>query len=570
MRALLAHAVAAAGSGLSEVSDRDLLRRYCEDRDEPAFAELVRRYARLVWAVCRQQLPTDADAKDAFQATFLALARNPGAVRDGNRLGPFLHGVAVRVGSNARRSATRRTHREHVAGRVGPGPVVPDSAWDAAMAAVHAEAARLPEALRVPFVLCCLEGKGTTEAADLLGWKLGTLSGRLTRAKQTLLARLEARGLSAGAVVAATAAGGATAGVPVGVVARAIEITRPGVAVAQTVLTLSQGVVGMTAFRMKLVAAAVLVAGGLTTSVGSGWLATADAQSPKSGPSASAEARPAVPPGNKIPDTILGKDIARPHSSKWEYRYDTFTQAGGNARPLSGEFEVLLDKAEADGWQFVGEVNLRVGTEGNWWGGPALVFRRPKPAAQTVREAREHQMAKLLQQALQPTNDPAEILKILAKMRTVAGEDPEALAKLAEMFRVISERAKPVAAPTLPSAVQPATQTQTARQLETDIERAELSKRLTANAAKKQQLTAELDRLKAELYRLDGVTQVFDANGLPLSAYELAAVLKRLADTRDGGGNLKFETNNTNALVITGDAKSVAWAAGVVRALAAK
>ena len=95
-------------------------------------------------------------------------------------------GSARRPGG--RRPAARRGSGPAAGGEAGRP--VPDAAWDAALAAVHEEVARLPDALRVPFVLCCLEGRGVTEAAARLGWKLGTLSGRLTRAKQAVLARL--------------------------------------------------------------------------------------------------------------------------------------------------------------------------------------------------------------------------------------------------------------------------------------------------------------------------------------------------------------------------------------------
>ena len=397
LRAVLRHAAAVAGHGPA-VADRDLLRRFAQDRDEVAFAELVRRYGRLVWAVCRHLVPSDADAEDAFQATFLALVRSAGSVKDGAKLGPWLHGVAVRVCSNARRAASRRKRREHSAGVNGTGPAVPDSAWDSALAAVHEEVARLPETLRVPFVLCCLEGKGATEAANQLGWKLGTLSGRLTRAKQTLLTRLEARGLSAATVAAVAVAGGvASAGMPAAVLARAADLVQPGFAVPSSILHLSQGVVGMTIHRTKLIAAAVLLTGGLGSIVGSGYLAEAAAQAkPKPGADAAAKqvedatrqleaAKKALAAlqqqadeanvQKKLTAELLAqaqdKRAQNKTASKWEY---DFVLASGMG---TTKFVAFLNDREGRGWEFVSEVTLQHdGKDAPHW-----VFRKPAGGA---------------------------------------------------------------------------------------------------------------------------------------------------------------------------------------------
>src|SRR5579883_1814388 len=207
--AVLRHAAASAGGGPGrDLADADLLRRFAAGGDEPAFAEIVRRYGPLVWGVCRNMLPHDADAEDAFQATFVVLVRSAGTVRGG--LGPWLHGVAVRVALKARRAAARRRCRERAAAAPDRRPAAAPE-WAELLAAVHEEVARLPDPLRAAFVACGLEGLRQQDAAARLGWKLGTLTGRLTRARQRLAARLAGRGLTAGVAAGAVGAGAVTA-----------------------------------------------------------------------------------------------------------------------------------------------------------------------------------------------------------------------------------------------------------------------------------------------------------------------------------------------------------------------
>ncbi|HEX4610069.1 MAG TPA: sigma-70 family RNA polymerase sigma factor, partial [Urbifossiella sp.] len=200
--------------------DGQLLARFIAGRDEEAFAALVRRHGPLVLAVCRR-VTADADlADDAFQATFLVLARKADAVRPREAVRGWLYGVAVRTALRARTMAGRRAKREVLVADVPdrPRPPAPDRDPDA-VAALDEEVARLPESFRLAVVLCEIDGLSRAQAATRLGVAEGTLSSRLARARRFLAARLRARGLSAPAAGLAAALGPAAGTVSAGRVA---------------------------------------------------------------------------------------------------------------------------------------------------------------------------------------------------------------------------------------------------------------------------------------------------------------------------------------------------------------
>ena len=201
LQTVLRRVEAQAVQGRGGLGDAELLRRFAATRDDAAFTVLVRRHGPLVWAVCRNLLPNEADAEDAFQATFLALIESASRVRTA-AVGAWLHGVAVRVAKMTRRSAGRRRQRERKVAVLETSARVAAAAWNHLQAAVHEEVSQLPESLRIAFVLCNLQGKSQCDVAAELGWKPGTLTGRLSKARRQLLERLSKRGIAAGSVEA--------------------------------------------------------------------------------------------------------------------------------------------------------------------------------------------------------------------------------------------------------------------------------------------------------------------------------------------------------------------------------
>jgi RNA polymerase sigma factor (sigma-70 family) len=182
---------------LVRVPDGEYLRRFVEDRDEEAFAELVRRNGPGVLRACRSVLHNPADADDAFQAVFLQLARHATSLTASVSTAGWLHKVAVRAAGAIRRAEARRHRHEQQVRPVPTDQPAPDLTWLELREAIDTELARMPEKYRLPLLFCYIEGLTYGDAAARLGCSLGALHGRLERGRRWLQRRLGARGLPA-------------------------------------------------------------------------------------------------------------------------------------------------------------------------------------------------------------------------------------------------------------------------------------------------------------------------------------------------------------------------------------
>jgi len=254
------------------VTDGQLVFRYARLGDAEAFEELMRRHGPTVWGVCCRVLRRVQDAEDAFQATFLVLARKAGTLREPQRLSAWLHGVAHRTAL-----CLRRKRRTTIPLDVAEGIAVPDSTaqeWQEYRGLLDDAIAQLPTNLRTAFLLCHAEGLTAALAARRMNIPEGTIVSRLHRARVLLKRYLARRGVTnaAGTMIATVALA-----VPEAAACQALRCILQS-APPNFVAVVAQGVM-TTMIWTKLTTAALVLVGTLgVVGVGTGALWTRSAQ----------------------------------------------------------------------------------------------------------------------------------------------------------------------------------------------------------------------------------------------------------------------------------------------------
>jgi RNA polymerase sigma factor (sigma-70 family) len=254
---------------LRTAADATLLEQFAARGDGLAFAVLVERHGGMVLGLCRRLLRHEQDAEDAFQATFLVLARKAGSIRKSESIGSWLYGVASRV---ARRARAAPVHHDSPEGGLQnlPAPDEREGIGQDIAPLLDEALNELPPAFRGPVVLCYIQGRSTEDAARSLGCPRGTVLSRLARARERLRIRLTRRGvtLTAAAIATVLARNVAAAEVPLPLAYSTIQAAAPSAAgtaaaagaVSARAVVLAKGVLkAMWVTKLTQVAAVALV-----------------------------------------------------------------------------------------------------------------------------------------------------------------------------------------------------------------------------------------------------------------------------------------------------------------------
>ena len=330
-----------------------------KDTAEDAFTALVHRHGPMVLGVCRRMLPNAHDAEDAFQATFLILARRAASIGRREQLANWLYGVAVRTAKEARRRAARQHARERRLMNESHVKVVnaPDEDQRDLLSLLDEELNALPPRYRIALVACELEGKSRREAAQQLGVPEGTLSTHLARGRKLLRDRLVRRGVSLGAgpfaglarpittITVSERLAGST-------VRAALGYTSGGLAagtIPATVASLAEGVLKMMLVTKFVVLIASLVALGLTAVVTGAAVLNGPSESPMMAPRPrSPKLKTSTRPAQEVAVHVIDRD----------------------GKPVSDALVTILDqrKPAADGrTDGHGEWKVRVAVDSKDW-----------------------------------------------------------------------------------------------------------------------------------------------------------------------------------------------------------
>ncbi len=399
--------------------DGELLAQFAATRDGPAFHELMRRHGKLVWAVCRRQLQTVADAEDAFQATWLVLATKPHAVRRGEALPSWLHGTAWKVAARLRQQRRRLQPLPNEGEVAAP---TPDNNRES-LTALDEELTRLPAKLRDPLTACYLLEQTQDEAAAALGLSVSTVQRRLAAGRELLRTRLTRRGVELGAALALLTL--PTRDAP----ATLVELTLTAATAGPLPAALAPLVPGVLTMiwpaKMKSYAVGVGMVARATAGVGT--LATPGHGQGPGGPPAAT--KPAEPPPAKAEPAKSPADKLRPYSPSGTPAIEELEFDIARAKLQIERADLVAQQAKfADVMMKQSRISSYEATKS---GVEALQAAEYKLVAEGAMKLAERRLAELKGQPSPPATKPASdaARKLQEKRRATAKADFESVVK---------------------------------------------------------------------------------------------------------------------------------------------
>jgi len=307
-----------------QATDRDLLQAFVQRGENDAFTELLRRHGPMVLHLALHLLHHRQDAEDVFQATFLTLARQARSLRSESSLAAWLHRVAWRLAVRSRSASKRRNKPLPLSTPEQRNPADEISLRES-QELLHQELVALPEHLRLPLVLCYLQGRTRDEAARRLGWSLATLKRRLEQGRKLLHARLSRRGVTLPALLSATLLASAEA--PASLAASTLGLAASTLAgsanvpasVAVLLAKASGSVKAKAAWALVLLLAVCTGAGSWVCRGQSVEPAAAPEARPASSPPAADKGDKAPPPHDRFDDPLPEGAIARLGSTRFRH-----------------------------------------------------------------------------------------------------------------------------------------------------------------------------------------------------------------------------------------------------------
>jgi len=278
-------------------SESVLLERFVSRGDRGAFAEIVRRYAGLVYGTCIRVLADADKAADATQETFFQLMNKAGQVR--GSLAGWLHRVAVRKAVDLIRSDSARRRRESHYLQTQSDD---ERTWQQIAPHVDAALEALDEQTRALLVRHYLEGCSMTELASESGISRPTVSRRIESGLTRLRAQLQKQGVLVGAAgFAGLLTENAAQSAPSALFGQLGKMALLGTRAAPAAISGASGSAALTGGVVAVARSKLVVAAVAAVVVGAGVISY---KSLSSGPSP----RPAAPAGSALHDRHAGSE----------------------------------------------------------------------------------------------------------------------------------------------------------------------------------------------------------------------------------------------------------------------